>query len=249
MLRTTSPYFFVFLLVLISNVLIAQVPAAPSGSTTWTRIEESSDWNTCGNCGNTSGTGSTATYSMERGITSPNVDGSATKFSIGGSYPFKNAYWFNKHYSGTPSTPLVYLKYQFSIYISAAYERAPQAIEFECQQKAQGHLYNFAWQADYASHMWRTYNFAMKRWESSGVSFADLSPGKWHTIVAEFHTANKEAIHDAITVDGVRHVVNIHHPARVWNSGHYLSNAFQLDLNGSATDYHVYVDAMKVTFK
>lgn len=186
---------------------------------------------------------------MERGITSPNLDGSATQFSIGGTYAFKNAYWFVKHYTGSPTAPVSYLKYEFYLWVPAVFEKIPQAIEFECQQKVGGYLYNFAWQMDYKSKTWRTFNFTQKQWESAGVSFAGLAGGKWHHVIAEYHTANKQVIHDAITLDGVRHVVNIHHPARVWNTGHYLSNAFQLDLNGTATDYHVYVDKMSVTYK
>ena len=245
MLRT---HFFFAIIFLASVIAFAQVPAAPAGSTTWSRLEESTNWDTCGNCGNTSGTGSTATYSMERGLTSPTLDGSATRFKIGGTYGYKNAYWFIKHYNA-PDHPVTYLKYDFYVWVPATYATTPQAIEFECQQKIGGYLYNFAWQMDYKSHRWRTFNFTQKAWESSGVYFAGLSGGKWHHVIAEFHTYNKQVIHDAITLDGNRHVVSIKHPARVWNSGRYLSNAFQLDLNSSATDYHVYVDAMKLTFK
>lgn len=184
---------------------------------------------------------------MERGIGSPNLDGSSTKFQIGGSHPFKNAYWYIKRYA--PSTPLKYLKYEFYVYVPSGYANAPQAIEFECQQKVGGYLYNFAWQANYSSHAWRTYDFAKHEWQSSGIGFGGLTSGTWHHIVAEFHTANRQAIFDALTVDGTRRVVNIHHAAKSWSSGHYLTNAFQLDLNGNATPYHVYVDKMSVTYK
>ena len=37
--------------------LFAQVPNPPSGSTVINRIEESTDWETCGNCGNCSNYG------------------------------------------------------------------------------------------------------------------------------------------------------------------------------------------------
>jgi hypothetical protein len=238
-----------FLFFALTYPLIAQVPAPPTGSITIKRLEESSDWQTCGSCGNAGGTGSIATYSMTRGITSPTVDGSSTRFRIGGTHPFKNAYWFIKHYSNTPSKPLTYLKYEFKVYIPAGLANAPQAIEFECQQKAGGYLYNFAWQADYANHVWRTYDFVNHRWVSSGLGFGGLSSGKWHHIVAEFHTYNKQVVHDALTIDGTRHVMGIRHAAKTWNTGHYLSNAFQLDLDGTPTPYHVYVDAMSVTYK
>ena len=185
---------------------------------------------------------------MERGITDPALDGSSTEFKISGSHPFKNAYWYMEH-SGSPSRPVSYLKYEFEIYVPGEYANAPQAIEFESQQKANGRVYNFAWQADYAHSEWRVYNYASRAWEASGLSFSGFAPNTWHHIVAEFHAEGSETIHDALTVDGVRHVVNIKGPSKSASSGHYLTNAFQLDLNDRATPYHVYVDNMSLTFK
>ena len=228
--------------------LFAQVPNPPSGSTVINRIEESTDWETCGNCGNSGGAGQEATYSMERGLSTPAVDGSSTRYKIGGSHPFKNAYWYIKHYD-SPSAPVTYLKYEFELYIPTQYANAPQAIEFECQQKAGGYVYNFAWQADYPRNQWRVFNYSTRQWESSGLSFAGFTPGTWHHVVAEFHAASHQTVHDALTIDGVRHVLNIHHEAKRGSSGHYLTNAFQLDLNGSPSPYSVYVDDMKITFK
>jgi hypothetical protein len=43
--------------------------------------------------------------------------------------------------------------------------------------------------------------------------------------------------------------VNIRHLGKSTTTGRYLSTGFQLDLNGSATDYKVYVDRMKVSYK
>jgi hypothetical protein len=227
---------------------MAQVSVAPAGSTLITRIEESSDWQTCGSCGNDDGSGARASYSMTRGITSPSTDGSSTEYRIGGGHPYKNAYWYIEH-SDAAWTPVVYLKYEFDLYIPRASANAPQAIEFECQQKARGRVYNFAWQADYASHEWRTFNYVTRVWSNSGLSFSGFEPDTWHHIVAEFHTENGKTVHDALTVNGVRHVFGIHHPSRSTSAGHYLTNAFQLDLNGNAKAYKVFVDNMRITYK
>ncbi len=217
--------------------------------TTITRIEELSEWKTCGNCGNTGATGATASYSMTRGISSPSTDGSSSVFWIGGRYPYANGYWYISH-PNSPTTPFQYLKYEFNIYIPSSYTNAPQAIEFECQQQAHGYVYNFAWQANYAGNQWRIFNYVLKRWDPAPVPFARLSGGRWHHIVAEYHTSGSSVVHDALTIDGVRHLVGIKHPGKyVGGTGHYFTNAFQLDLNGYPTSYKVYVDSMKVTYK
>jgi hypothetical protein len=184
---------------------------------------------------------------MTRGITSPTVDGSATRFSIGGPYPYKNAYWYLGH-TPSPSSPLKYLRYEFYLYVPTTYATAPQAIEFECQQKAAGYIYNFAWQADYGHKMWRIFDYVAKRWDPTPLYFGGFKANTWHHIIAEYHTVGAYVVHDALTVDGVRHAVGIKHSAKATTTGHYLTNAFQLDLNGKATPYKVYVDGMKMTF-
>ena len=232
----------------LTNSLASARSSVPAGSTQIARIEESSDWKTCGSCGNNGGGGTKAHYHMTRGITSPNLDGSSTEFWIGGPHPFKNAYWFIEH-SGSPSKPLSYLRYEFDIYVPSDAAKAPQAIEFECQQKAEGFIYNFAWQADYADHEWRIFNYKAHRWERTGMAFGGFLPDRWHHVVAEFHSESGTVVHDALTIDGVRRNVGIRHEAKRSGRGHYLTNAFQLDLNGDASAYKVYVDRMTVTYK
>jgi hypothetical protein len=186
---------------------------------------------------------------MTRGISSPSKDGSSTQFSIGGVYPYKNGYWYIGH-SDSPTKPLQYLRYEFDLYVPGKYASAPQAIEFECQQQANGYVYNFAWQADYARNEWRIFDYVLKRWDSTGIPLTRFSADKWHHIIAEYHTNGSSVVHDALTIDGVRHSVGIKHPGKyVGGTSAYLTNAFQLDLNGSATPVKVYVDGMKVSYK
>jgi hypothetical protein len=215
--------------------------------TVFSRIEEKTDWQTCGNCGNSGASGATASYHLTRGITTPSKDGSATEFWIGGNNAYKNAYWYIQQ--SAPAAPVKYLKYEFDLYIPKAYASAPQAIEFECQQKVNGYKYNFAWQANYPGHSWRIFDFVNRKWDASGLRFDGFTPDTWHHIVAEYHTEGTSVYHDALTVDGVRKVVNIRHGAKASVSGRSFTNAFQLDLNGRATDYKVYVDGMKVSYK
>jgi Bacterial Ig domain len=235
--------------VTVSTTSSSETPSTSTDLTVIDRIEEQTDWQTCGNCGNSGATGATASYTMTRGITDPTKDGSSAQYWIGGPYAYKNAYWYIGH-SNSPSTPVKYLRYEFDLYVPAQYASAPQAIEFECQQKASGYVYNYAWQADYAKRQWRVFNYTTRAWEATNVPFAKFSADTWHHIVAEYHAEGSVVVHDALTIDGVLYNVGIKHGAKyVGTTGHYLTNAFQLDLNGSATAYKVYVDGMKVSYK
>jgi hypothetical protein len=222
------------------------------GTTVYDRIEEQTDWQTCGNCGNTGGSvGATANYHMGRGVTSPSTDGSSAVFSISGP-GYKNGYWYISHLPA-PSTPMRYLRYEFDIMVPAQFANAPEAIEFECQQSLNGWVYNFAWQGLYPGGVWRTFNYTARQWESTGVPFQPFTPGVWHHVVSEFHNDPKShrTYHDTIAVDGVKYKVpqaNVH-AAMHKGSQDYFNNAFQLDLNSKGTPYKVYVDGMKVTYR
>ena len=224
-------------------------PPAPTG-TTFDNLQESSSWQTCGSCGNAGGTGLQATYLMTRGITNPAMDSNSTsaQFSIGGNYPYANAYWFLRNTA--PTTGLKSLVYDFYIYVPQTYASAPQAIEFECQHTVNGYAHNFAWQADYARKQWRIFDYINHLWIATPVPFASFTPGTWHHVVAEYHENGTDTIHDALSIDGVRTVVNITQPGKytgqTWAS---FTNAFQLDLNGTPTAFSVYVDKMKVTYE
>lgn len=228
-------------------ILIATQTQASTASVTYTRVEEMTGWQTCGACGNSGGGGAVANYVMTRGLTSPALDGSASKFSISGSTPYTNGYWWLTH--AAPSRGVTYLAYDFYLYVPSGYQNAPQAIEFECQQRVSGWVYNFAWQANYAGNTWRIFNYVTKTWENSGIALQRFSPGTWHHIVAEYHTntSSHTVYHDALTIDGVRHAVNHADPAKyTGNWSNEFTNAFQLDLNRYDTAYHVYVDDMQV---
>ncbi len=227
-------------------VTSSAIGASPS-LTVFSRIEEQTDWKTCGNCGNTAATGATASYTMTRGITNPTTDGSSTEFWIGGNYPYKNGYWYI--HQTAPTAPVQYLKYEFDLYVPKAYATAPQAIEFECQQKVGGYIYNFAWQANYPGKAWRIFDYVNRKWDPSGLSFGGFTPDTWHHVVAEYHIDGHYVVHDALTIDGVRKVVSKRHAAKPATTGRYLTNAFQLDLNGKAPDYKVYVDGMRISYR
>ena len=88
---------------------------------------------------------------------------------------------------------------------------------------------------------------------------------EWTHITAEYHVDQSGTIwHDALTVsnslgtfrldphqsqDANGAYPSISHSAANWpKRSNQLSNAFQLDVNGSGTAYHVFVDKMTLTY-
>lgn len=221
----------------------------PQGGTTVINNVQEGNWLTCGACGNAGGTGSIANYSFTTGISSPSEDGESTKFSIAATVAFTNAYFYQKH--NPVSAQLNSLTYQFDIYIPQGMENAPQAIEFQCQQKFDGWIYNFAWQADYGSNQWRIYDYGARQWQDSGLALQEFTPGTWHHILGEYHndTVGHGVFHDALTIDGVRNPINIRHDAFFSGENDQFTNSVQLDSNRVPDAYSVYVDQMTITYQ
>jgi hypothetical protein len=212
-------------------------------------VEDTPNWRTCGNCGNDGASGPTANYSFTPGIASPSEDGSSTQFSLAAAVPYTNAYFYLEH---TPvANQINALTYEFDIYIPTGMEAAPQGIEFECQQVFEGWVYNFGWQALYQGSVWRIFDYGLKRWDATPISFTGFTPGTWHHILAEYHndTTTHTVFHDALTVDGVRYPVNIAHNAFNAGGGNQFTNAVQLDSNSAAVPYSIYVDKMRITYR
>src|SRR5690348_2341137 len=220
-------------------------PAPPAGATIISDIQNQKGWQTCGGCGNDGGTGQGPIYDVTQGITSPALSGSSADFWITGGPAYSGGYYFIEQ--PTVPNPVSYLRYEFDLYIPAQYASAPQGIEFECQQNANGYTYNYAWQADYASKTWRVFNFTTKHWEGTSIAFQPFAPDSWHHIIAMYHAQGTQIFHDSLTVDGVTYPANIVHDALFTGNGPELTNAFQVDLDGNSTPYHVYVDNMKVS--
>src|SRR5262249_13172978 len=222
-------------------------PAPPAGATIISNIQNQKGWQTCGGCGNDGGTGQGPIYDVTQGIASPALSGSSADFWITGGPAYSGGYYFIEQ--PTIPNPVSYLRYEFDLYIPAQYASAPQAIEFECQQNANGYTYNYAWQADYDSKTWRVFNYTTKHWEGTSVAFQPFAPDTWHHIIAMYHASGTQVIHDSITVDAVTYPVNIAHDALFTGNGLELTNAFQVDLDGNSSPYHVYVDNMTVSLK
>jgi hypothetical protein len=208
-------------------------------------IQNQAGWQTCGGCGNDGGGGTAPAYGFSQGFSTPSLSGSSTDFWIHGGPAYTGGYYFIEQ-PPVPN-PVSYLRYEFDLYVPSQYASAPQALEFECQQNANGYTYNYAWQADYASKTWRVFNYTTKQWEGTSIAFQPFAPDTWHHIIAIYHASGTQIFHDSITVDGVTSNANVVHDALFTGNGPELTNAFQVDLDGSSTPYDVYVDNMKVS--
>src|SRR5512141_2981517 len=78
---------------------------ANADSKTFTNIEQMDRWHACSGCANAGGG---ATFSMTQHLSSPSLDGSSTKFSLGGTTPWSHALFYRWMSGDSTATHFVY---------------------------------------------------------------------------------------------------------------------------------------------
>lgn len=238
---------------------------------------DQSTWNPCDPAhGCNSGGNQAPTPAAIPWTSAPNEDGHSIEFPTQNpAAAYNTNYWWVTH---TPPSGSVshYFKYEFDLWIPTGFGNAPQGIEWECQQTINGNVYNFGWQAQYVrsssgapDNIYKVYRYPPPSggtggWEPVNLPLTRFPENEWTHIVAEYHVDSSGTIwHDALTVSnslgsarldpyldpGTGVYPSISHVPPFWSGrSNQFSNAFQLDVNGSGTAYHVFVDKMKLTY-
>jgi hypothetical protein len=215
-----------------------------SSSNSYTNIDEMSGWESCDVCAGAGGSGPTTPYSLAQHISSPSMDGNSAKFWIGGSTPYSQALWW-KHLTATPSAH----HFVYDSYFYLTNSSAPQALEFDVNQSANGKHFIFGTQCDIRKtkqfDVWDDIN---EKFVATGVACPAPSAYKWHHLVWEFErTTDNRVKYVSVTLDGVKHYINMSYATRS-SSASSLSAAFQMDGNYLQTDYSTWLDKVKLTY-
>jgi hypothetical protein len=213
-----------------------------STGTTISDIDQMTGWQDCGACAGRNGTGATVPYSMTQNVSSPSLDGKSVKFSMGGSTAYANALWW-KQLGAKPSAS--HFTYNIDFYLTNP--SAPQALEFDMNQSLNGRKYIFGTECSYrGSKQWDVWD-SSKHWIPTGIACPVLTAYIWHHLTVEVERSGTQTHFIAITLDGVKHYVNRYQASQTSGSSE-LNVAFQMDENGSATNYSVWADKISMTY-
>ncbi len=229
----------------VAFVLVAFLTLASSAAaqTTISKIDQMSGWDQCTVCAGTNGAGSSASFSMTRGVSSPSMDGSATKFNLGGTNSYSNALWWKQLGAQSAAHHFVY-----DIYFYLKTPTSAQALEFDVNQSVGGHKYIFGTECSMKStKTWRIWS-ASKSWFSTGVPCGVPSAYTWHHLTWEFQrTTDNKVKFVSVTYDGNKHYLNTVVDPKS-SSTNELNVAFQMDGNKYQTDYSTWVDKISLRY-
>ena len=214
--------------------------SAPGGATVFSNIDAMSGWDGCSGC---AGGGGQANYQMTQHMSSPSLDGNATKFSISGSVPFSHGLWWRRMSSNTTATHFILDMYYYMPNPSAS-----QGLEFAANQAVNNGWYKFSTQCTFSSNMWRVWNSPNGGWVSTGIACNRPPANTWQHVVFEYARANGKAVFVSITVNGNKSYVNKSFTPQKTSTNGSVGVHFQLDGNSTETNYSVYTDQMKLTY-
>ncbi|MFL6299174.1 MAG: hypothetical protein ACJ71N_01035 [Terriglobales bacterium] len=225
------------------NITVQSGTVIPANAKVFSKVEEMTNWQSCDACAGAGGAGPPTPHWMAQFETSPALDGASTEFFVGGSNPYGAALWWKQL---GPIDTATHFVYDMNFYFKDA--TAPQALEFDMNQSVNGKKYIFGSECDFhLNKTWRIWDTKLK-WQDTGVScVAAHTALKWHSLRWEFERTSGGQMHYiAVTVDGVRHLIGKFYNPQA-SSVRELNVAFQMDGNSTMTDYHVWVDKVKLS--
>lgn len=226
-------------------ITVSTTSASSTTSTnSYTNIDQMSGWESCDSCAGSGGTGPSTIYNLVQYILSPSLDGKSAKFSLGGSTPYSQALWW-KHLTAQPGAH----HFLYDLYFYLKNSSAPQALEFDVNQSANGHHFIFGTQCDIRkSKQWDVWDDIYKKFIPTGIACSAPTAYKWHHLILEFYRSTDNRTHFiAVTLDGAKHYISKSYATRS-TSASSLSTAFQMDGNYLETDYSTWLDKIKLTY-
>ncbi len=211
-----------------------------SSGTSYNNVDQMSGWAVCTNCAGYSGQ-QDAPSSFAQFQGSPSMDGASMKFSIGGTTPYSNALW-HRGFGANGYNHFVY-----DVYFYITNPSAAEALEFDINLYRNGKQYIFGHQCSPKwSHTWDTWNQYTGHWETTGIACPTFTGYKWNHVQIEVERTWDSQLHYvAITYNGVKNYVNRYRQptGTSWNG---FSIDYQMDGDGSQTDYSTWLDKLNV---
>jgi hypothetical protein len=214
----------------------------PSGSTTYSNIDQMSGWSSCDSCAGIGGSGPIVPYSITQYQSSPSMDGSSAMFWLGTGTKYANALWWKQLGANAGVSHFTYDTYFY--YTDAG---APQSLEFDLNQSLGGHKYIFGTQCSVrGDHTWDIWDNVNAKWSTTGVACPAPPTYQWNHLVWEFERVNGQLHFISLTLNGNKSYINRYYAPRS-SSASELNVAFQMDGNSTATSYKVWLDKITLT--
>ena len=211
-----------------------------------------SGFGSCSSCAGAGGSGTSASFWMKQGISSPSIDGKATQFFLGGSTPYSDAMWWKRIASNSSSLH----HFVYDTYFYYQNSSAVQGLEFNITAYSNSKGYVFGLTCDIrSSGTWKisvpnssSSKLSDMHWQSTGIACPAPPTYKWNHLQFEAERTSGNQVHYiSVTLNGVKHYINTTVASRIapstWNG---MTTHIQLNGDYKQDDYSVWMDKYNV---
>jgi len=217
--------------------------SVPPGATTITDIQKMAGWESCTTCAGLGGNGPAAEYGYSQGVASPSLSGGAMEFYLGGSTPYSDAIWWKQLGANNNAT---HFQYDLDFYLTSP--QVSEALEFDVNQSIGNQKFIFGTQCGVISDgQWDVWDTLGNTWRPTGIACPTPAAFQWHHLTWELYRDDTYTHYVAVTLDGVKHYVNIAYQAKPWGANE-INVAFQMDGNVNQTAYNAWLDNVTLRY-
>lgn len=215
----------------------------PSGAIVQSNIQQMAGWQNCTVCAGAGGSGPSATFGTLQGVSSPSLSGASMQFSIGGSTPYSDVLWW-RQLGG--NNAITHFQYEVDFYLTNP--GAAQALEFDVNQSNGTYKFIFGTQCDIrGAGAWAVWDTAGQAWVNTGIPCSAPSAYQWHHLTWELYRDDFQAHFVALTLDGVKHSVNMAFWVQPSNVSE-INVAFQMDGDYAQHAYDAWLDNVTLSY-
>lgn len=218
-----------------------------SSSGTVSNIDEMTGWQSV--TSSVIGGGGSAITGSYPYQTSPSKDGSSREFTLGGTGPYSNAYWY-KFIGGSKDA----VNFTYDTWVAISDATKSQALELDVNQSFNHARWVFGTQCNFKDGpplggYWNVWDGGTGQWKATNVP---CKPSQFpanqfqHVVWTVYRTGNR-VHYTSVTINGRQFTLNLEFGRQPTWDGADIDVSVQLDGDYNQDPYSVWVDSMKLT--
>jgi|SRR5581483_2563873 len=210
-----------------------------------TNIQDSYDWVSCSaliaNSTCASGLG-VASSNLTLHQETPSLDGSAARFSLGGSSAYSNELYWTPIGGGDSVSHFTY-----DLYFYVDNGDAPQSLEFDVNQAFGGTRWTWGTQCDFnQTHEWNVWDPLHEIWVPIPIACNHFPSETWIHLVWKLERVGNQVHYISVSVADEEYPVDVYFGAQPNWTQEEIDVAFQMDGNYKQQPYSVWLDKVNL---
>ena len=183
-----------------------------------------------------------AQSSLSLNQSTPSLDGSAAKFSLGGKQPYSNELYWTPLGGGDSVS---HFSYDLWFYIDNG--DAPQSMEFDVNQAFGGTRWTWGTQCDFdQTHHWDIWDPLHGLWMPTSVPCNHFPSNTWIHLVWNLERVGDQVHYISVSVSDQTYTVDTYYTAQPNWYQEEIDIAFQMDGNYAQQPYNVWLDEVNL---